>query len=132
MPDDSPARVISIVDALDAPEGRDTIEMHTSLKFVDEDLRAAFVAYLGGGFSAGSGIQFDFNVTGYTGGGATNLDGIATVGLSVPRVLSFEHASEGMRTYKLAAGTDAPNSPLVIRPADYAAGTNEKVWKALS
>lgn len=38
-------------------------------------------------------------------------------------------ASNALRVYELVAGTDAESSPNVIRPNDYAASTNEKVWK---
>jgi hypothetical protein len=31
-------------------------------------------------------------------------------------------------TYQLVSGTDAENSPFVIRPNDYSGG-NQKVWK---
>lgn len=38
-------------------------------------------------------------------------------------------ASNVLRVYELVTGTDAESSPNVIRPGDYAASTNEKVWK---
>ena len=34
--------------------------------------------------------------------------------------------------YALTAGTDAENLPWIVRPSDYAAGTNEKFWKLVS
>lgn len=77
-----------------------------------------------------TGIAFDASITGYTGGGATKLDGLATVGLSVNRVLAFIEATDGLRLYALVAGTDAESSPAVIRPDDYNASTNAKVWKS--
>ena len=69
------------------------------------------------------------DITGLTGGGAINLDGIPTTGLAIGTMVVVYDGSE-TRIYRLTAGTDAESSPIVIRPDDYAAGTNEKVWKA--
>jgi hypothetical protein len=38
-------------------------------------------------------------------------------------------AGNALRVYELVTGTDAESSPGIIRPTDYAATTNEKVWK---
>ena len=73
---------------------------------------------------------FNGTITGYTGGGATNLDGLATINRSVPSLLAFDHASYGGKVFKLRAGTDAEASPAIIRPDDYNASTNAKVWEA--
>lgn len=73
---------------------------------------------------------FNGTITGYTGGGATNLDGLPTVNRSVPQLLAFDHASYGGKVFKLRAGTDAEASPAIIRPDDYNATTNAKVWQA--
>jgi hypothetical protein len=70
-------------------------------------------------------------VTGYITGGATNLDGVATTGLAVNRLFCFVHAVDGLRVYKLTAGTDAEASPGIIRPDDYNGVTNAKVWKSV-
>lgn len=70
-------------------------------------------------------------VTGYTGGGATNLDGTVTVGLSVPRLYKFVRTGEGLRFYALRAGTDAESSPAIIRPDDYNGATNAKVFESV-
>lgn len=75
--------------------------------------------------------QWEPDLTGYTGGGAANLDGIPTLFLSPPIIIEFRHASEGYRKYRLRAGNDAHSSPNIIRPADYVALTNEKVWESL-
>ena len=37
-----------------------------------------------------------------------------------------------MRFYQLTSGTDAESAPDVIRPDDYSASTNQKVWKIRS
>ena len=73
---------------------------------------------------------FNGTITGYTGGGTTNLDGLATINRSVPSLLAFDHASYGGKVFKLRAGTDAEASPAIIRPDDYNASTNAKVWEA--
>lgn len=71
-------------------------------------------------------------VVDYTGGGATKLDGTVTVGVSVPRIYMFVHTTLGLLSYQLRAGTDAESIPSIIRPDDYAASTNEKVFQAVS
>lgn len=69
-------------------------------------------------------------ITGLTGGGAGNLDGIATVGYAVGlRAIFWNEASDEVSFYRLAAGTTAESSPSIIRPDDYAGTTNEKIWK---
>ena len=73
---------------------------------------------------------FNGTITGYTGGGTTNLDGLATINRSVPSLLAFDHSSYGGKVFKLRAGTDAEASPAIIRPDDYNASTNAKVWEA--
>lgn len=70
------------------------------------------------------------DITALTGGTATDLDSITTasgaitagtcVGVSVGNIFHI---------YKLVAGTDAEDSPNIIRPDDYAGTTNEYVWK---
>ncbi len=78
-------------------------------------------------FTAGGG-------TGATGTAiltAQRLDAIPTVNLPVGLVV-FSVLADAVQFYVLAAGTDAESSPDVIRPDDYAAGTNEKVWKLAS
>lgn len=62
-----------------------------------------------------------------TGGGANALDGLATVGRSVPWLVTIYNG--GLQGWRLEAGTDAEDGENVIRPDDYASGTNEKVWK---
>jgi hypothetical protein len=72
-------------------------------------------------------------VTGLTGGGATNLDGIETADLSVSTpIVGYVNIAGTISFYKLAAGTTAESSPTTIRPDDYAGGTNEKVWTLLA
>ncbi len=69
-------------------------------------------------------------ITGLTGGGATNLDGLATangaIRLGTMVILSISNIG---CIYQLVAGAQAENSPSIIRPDDYAASTNEVVWR---
>jgi len=74
-------------------------------------------------------VQNRSSITGLTGGGSTNLDGIATVDATVGWLASVRTSDTVLRLYRLVSGTDAESSPDVIRPDDYAGTTNEKVWK---
>jgi hypothetical protein len=68
------------------------------------------------------------DLTNLTGGGTTNLDGVATTTITVGRTIQMR-ISGWDYLYRLESGTDAESVPWVIRPDDYAAGTNQKVWK---
>lgn len=74
------------------------------------------------------------DITSLTGGTATDLDGVATVDLSTGWLYMTGvaiGASAPARAWYLTSGTlaeDVANG--VIRPDDYAASTNEKIWKA--
>jgi hypothetical protein len=67
------------------------------------------------------------DITGLTGGTATDLDGIVTLGATVPQVVMLVIGGAA-KLYRLAAGTTAEASPGIIRPDDYASSTNEKIW----
>jgi hypothetical protein len=67
-------------------------------------------------------------VTGLTGGGSTNLDGIETASIATGIKVAIDVSNE-LYVYELESGTDAESSPEIIRPNDYAASTNEKIWK---
>ena len=67
-------------------------------------------------------------ISGLTGGGASNLDGRPTAGVSVGRMIAIMYGGS-FGIWRLVAGTDPEVVPGVIRPDDYASGTNEKVWK---
>ncbi len=70
-------------------------------------------------------------VTGLTGGGATNLDGVLTAGISVPQVYILS-ISTSSQLWILQAGTDAENAAGgIVRPDDYNASTNAKVFKRI-
>ncbi len=69
------------------------------------------------------------DITGLTGGTATDLDGIPTTGLAVGTMVAVFDGTE-TRIYALTAGTNAESSPGVIRPDDFADPGNAKVWIA--
>ena len=79
-------------------------------------------------------------ITGLTGGGATKLDGLITADVAVGCAALITPTISGLivpKTFRLAAGTTAENADptagaLVIRPDDYNAGTNAKVWLDVS
>jgi hypothetical protein len=61
---------------------------------------------------------------------ALNLDAIPTLQVAVtPTLIVQLFVSSMLSFYRLRAGTDAESSPSIIRPDDYAAATNEKVWE---
>jgi hypothetical protein len=70
-------------------------------------------------------LRLDINSL--TGGGASALDGIETVDLDVPYLVAAV-IGETLKFYRLTAGTAAEASPGIIRPDDYAASSNEKIW----
>lgn len=72
---------------------------------------------------------FNGTLTGYTGGTSTDLDSLVTTNRAVPGLLAFDHSTDGGVVFKLRAGTDAEASPSIIRPDDYNASTNAKVWQ---
>lgn len=72
-------------------------------------------------------VRFYPSVSTLTGSTANSLDHIATVGVTVPRLIAVS-ISGLTRIYQLQAGTDAESSPNIIRPDDYNASTNAKVW----
>lgn len=67
------------------------------------------------------------SITALTGGTATDLDGIVTVGVAVGMTVVVILAGQ-LSHYQLQAGTTAENDPVVIRPDDFNASTNAKVW----
>ena len=71
-------------------------------------------------------------ITSLTGGTSSDLDGIATVDLTVGVLAAVEVATGVYDIYRLYSGTDAESSPDIIRPDDHTASTNEKVWKRVA
>lgn len=77
-----------------------------------------------------SGIEWLPTVTSKIGGTAADLDAVPTTTVTVGKLVMFADADDSniLRVYELKAGTDAESSPTVIRPDDYNASTNAKVW----
>lgn len=59
------------------------------------------------------------------------LKAVVTTSIETGVFVVFRDTGNGnvLRVYELVSGTDAESSPDVVRPDDYAASTNEKVWK---
>ena len=78
-----------------------------------------------------SAIEWYPTITSLTGGTAADLDSLITttqtVGKSI-EILDTDATPDTVRRYILTAGTTAESAPDVIRPDDYAATTNEKIW----
>lgn len=73
-------------------------------------------------------VNFNNITVAYIGGAATALDAIVTTTKTAGYYLEFVHTTDGPRAYQLTAGTSAESSPDIIRPDDYNASTNAKVW----
>jgi hypothetical protein len=67
-------------------------------------------------------------VTGRTGGGSANLDGITTTTLTIPFAALIVIAGSG-EIWQLVSGTDAEDGTFIVRPDDYHGTTNPRVWK---
>lgn len=72
-------------------------------------------------------VQNRSSISGLTGGGATKLDGIVTVGVSAGQMVVIV-VNSTLYVYQLTSGTTAESVPSVVRPDDYAGTTNEKIW----
>jgi len=59
------------------------------------------------------------------------LKDLGTVSLSLNNYILFRNTddADALYAYQLVTGTDAEALPDVVRPDDYAASTNEKIWK---
>lgn len=73
------------------------------------------------------------SITGLTGGGSTNLDGLVTADgrypLNTVVMLSYDLTSQ---LWKLVSSTSLEDSANgIVRPDDYATTTNEKCWKKI-
>jgi hypothetical protein len=68
--------------------------------------------------------------TGFTGGTTNDLDGEATTTLDINTTIRFVIVDVAMTGWQLVSGTNAEDvDGGIVRPDDYAAITNEKVWK---
>lgn len=98
-----------ITPAIERAFGQDITDSHYNL--TDDAYTGAKGVYLG-------------NITDTTG-----LKAVVTVGVQIGTIVSFFDGSLGVNLYKLFAGTDAESLPGIVRPNDYNASTNAKVWK---
>jgi hypothetical protein len=57
------------------------------------------------------------------------LYGANTLGLPLGSTVAIDNGSAALIAYALGAGTDADSPPAILRPYDYAASTNERVWR---
>lgn len=73
-------------------------------------------------------VNNDFSITGFVGGGANNLDGIGTL-LRLPLELHAITVFGKFCIYRLITGTQAESVPNIIRPDDFDAANNPKVWQ---
>lgn len=80
-------------------------------------------------FSTGY-MRVETGITGLIGGGATKLDGLITANGTYPTGICVFIVIGGIpQIWQLTSGTTAENANNgVVRPDDYAATTNEKVW----
>lgn len=69
-------------------------------------------------------------ITTRTGGTAAALDAIVTTTLTIPFVVLITIGGTG-ELWLLASGTDAEDGTFVVRPDDYHASTNARVWKRI-
>lgn len=82
--------------------------------------------------SASSGSAYGgflVTITGLTGGGAENLDGIITSsGISIGAVVPVIE-NESLAFYQIQSGTDSESLPGIVRPNDFNFDTNPKIWR---
>lgn len=106
--------------------------------FAQENVRRSSVTRVVTDYATGGIVHARYDITGLTGGGATNLDGQLTAAnsLGVPAVATgavwdLKIGSEQKRA-RLRVGTDAEDGTTIVRPDDYHASTNARVWEISS
>ena len=78
------------------------------------------------------GIISNSTISGFTGGESTNLDGLATSGLSIGTTIFVSVNGQGY-IYRLVAGSFAGlPTPEYVRPTDYDASSNARYWACLN
>lgn len=94
-----------------------------------EDIRESVPFTLSDQFTWAKGLNSGISNT--SAGAIAAVKAITSVGVSVGVFLMqrITDSANQVRIYELIASTDADNGILTIRPTDYAASTNEKVWK---
>lgn len=79
-------------------------------------------------------IVFRTDLTSFTGGGNTSLESLLLISGDIGRVFALVATDEGVESHwRVEAGTGATNGPGgMVRPANYADGTNEVVLHRIS
>lgn len=77
-------------------------------------------------------VQNRFGITGLTGGGSTNLDGIVTLSAVDTGTMVAIVIGGTVYFYQLQNSTAAEASPTYVRPDDYNNPSNARVWKLVS
>jgi hypothetical protein len=73
--------------------------------------------------------QYYAEITGLTGGGATNLDGLVTVGVPARTLVEIYPTGGPLQKWLLTAGTETEDTTAGrVRPDDYNTDTNAKYW----
>jgi hypothetical protein len=138
----------SVVDSIVVTNGGNNYTSPPTVNFTGGGgTGAAATAVLSGGrvvrvdvTNPGSGYTsvptVSFTIGGGSGAAATavllgeKLDAIPTVNIALAPITYGAVIIAGVISfYRLRAGTDATSLPNIIRPTDYAGGTNEKVWE---
>ena len=74
-------------------------------------------------------FRVDPTITALTGSSDSLASLVTASGIYPVNICIFLPNLATPSTYQLVNGTDAENSPFVIRPNDYNVSTNAKVWK---
>lgn len=115
-------RIRALEDGGVTPGPADQLDGNGTIYDVDVLTEGEFLKVVGGNIvtaavSGGSGeVEVLESVTGYTGGGATNLDGVATVALTKPKLFFFYHPVDGRKWYwmRTKVGGEVEDSPNLI------------------
>ena len=104
----------------------------TGYVILDSNVQHAAKYHAGGYVWRSVAGRGDFGeLTGLTGGGTANLDGVVSTALALGTTAQFYVAGRLVR-YRLRSGTNAELSPWIVRPDDYATTTNERVWERVA
>jgi len=79
-----------------------------------------------------SAAEYLATTTSKIGGTAADLDAVPTVSMTVGKLVQFvdqDTSPNCLRSYLLISGTTAESVPAYIRPDDFSASTNAKVWQ---
>lgn len=71
---------------------------------------------------------YNSTITAYTGGTSNCMDGLPSINRPVNSCVQWTHPTLGFQTYVVESSTDATSSPAKIRPPDFNASTNAKVY----